>query len=379
MHRDGARPARRPETGSTAAGHFVASLCGSLRFPRSVLITLIASTLCPAAASAKDLAVGEAQISRLGIRTAEVRDARVEATATLPATVVPPLNGRVAAAVPYAGTVLSVAVLPGQVVRKSEPLLTVASRELIEAISRLRQAEADLHAADAVSRRYGLLAEKDIVARNRAEEAAAQREKALAAVEELRRATSILGIRINADGSYTTHAPQDGTVYEVRAQPGGSIEAMAPGVLIDTSDELWVEAHVPPDLLSSIAAGDPIKVAGGPSGTVVAMARALDPGMRSARLLARLDKGSELIAGQMVTIEIAKHRRAAGFEVPSAALGWVDGAFAVFVRTSTGFTLQRASVRSRSADAATIEADIKAGDRVAASGLSQLEKMTAGE
>ncbi len=87
----------------------------------------------------------------------------------------------------------------------------------------------------------------------------------------------------------------------------------------------------------------------------------------------------QLVAGQMVTIEIAKRSKAAGLEVPSAALGWIDGAFAVFVRTPSGFTLQRASVRSRTADVATIEGDIKAGDRVAASGLSQLEKMAAGE
>jgi cobalt-zinc-cadmium efflux system membrane fusion protein len=355
--------------------------CGriALRLTRTSAL-ILASALASAAAGAKDLAVGDEQVARLGIRLAEVRDARIEATATVPATVIPPHNGRIAAPVPYAGTVLSVAVLPGQLVKKTDPLVTVASRELIEAISRLRQAEADLHAAEAVSRRYGLLADKDIVARSRSDEAAAQREKALAAVEEMRRATSILGLRINDDGSYTTRAPSDGRVYEVRAAPGGSVEAMAPSVLLDTSDDLWIEAHVPPDLISSVEPGDPVKVAGGPSGAVVSMARALDPGMRSARLLARLDRAGDLVAGQMVTIEIAKRRKATGLEVPSAALCWIEGGFAVFVRTPVGFALHRASVRSRSTDVATIEADhIKAGDRVAVSGLSQLEKMTAGE
>lgn len=340
---------------------------------------LLAGALSSVAASAKELAVGDEQMARLGIRLAEVRDARIEATATLPASVIPPLNSRVAAPVPYAGTVLSVSVLPGQLVKKSDPLVTVASREMIEALSRLRQAEADLHATEAVSRRYGLLADKDIVARSRADEAAAQREKAQAAVEELRRTTSILGIRVNDDGSYTTRAPQDGRVYDVRTQAGSSVEAMAPGILLDTSEDLWIEAHVPPDLISSIEAGDPVKVAGGPSGSVVSVARALDPGMRSARLLARLDQAGDLVAGQMVTIEIAKRRKAAGLEVPSAALGWIDGAFAVFVRTPTGFTLLPAKVRSRGAELATIEADLKAGDRIAVSGLSQLEKMAAGE
>lgn len=379
MHRDGVRPNGQPQriirAGNAPTRQRVEA---SLRGLRGLAI-VIASVLAAAAASAKDLTVSDGQIARLGIRLAEVRDARVEATATLPATLIPPINGRIAAAVPYAGTVLSVAVLPGQLVKKGDVLLTVASRELIEAISRLRQAEADLHAAEAVSRRYGLLADKDIVARNRADEAAAQREKALAAVDELRRATSILGIQVGSDGSYTTRAPRDGRVYEARAQPGGSVEAMAPGVLLDTSDDLWLEAHVPQDLISSVEAGDPVKIAGGPSGTVVSIARALDPGMRSARLLAKIDLRGDLVAGQMVTIEIAGRRNAIALEVPSAALGWIDGGFAVFVRTPAGFTMQRASVRSRTAEVATIESEIKAGDRVAVSGLSQLEKMAAGE
>ena len=136
---------------------------------------------------------------------------------------------------------------------------------------------------------------------------------------------------------------------------------------------------MPQDLVSSVEAGDPVKIAGGPAGTVVSIARALDPGMRSARLLARIDLRGDLVAGQMVTIELAKRRKATGLEVPAAALGWIDGGFAVFVKTPSGFTMQRASVRSRTAEVATIESEIKAGDRVAVSGLSQLEKMAAGE
>lgn len=369
-----------------------AALAESIAYPRPrrhhghgrlalawVLAVLAMPGLAGAAASAKSLTVSAEQVGRLGIELGEVRSAKVETTATLPATVIPPLNGRIAAPLPYAGTVLAVHVLPGQDVGKSDPLVTVASRELLEAISRLRQAEAELHAAEAVDRRMASLQAKDIVARDRADEAAAQREKVLAVVEELRRSTSILGIRINTDGSYTATAPRAGRVYEVRSVPGGSVEAMAPGVLIDSGDVLWVEAHVPADLLARVQVGDTVAVKDGPSGRVVSVARALDPGHRSARLLAELDRGDGLFAGQMVALDIGKSGTADGLEVAADALGWIDGAFAVFVRTPGGFAMERVKVRARTSALATIEADLKPGQQVAVTGLSQLEKMSAGE
>jgi len=345
----------------------------------AVIALLAAAAWTPFAAAAKDLSLTPEQLARLGIQLGEIRAAAVETTATLPANVIPPFNSRIAAPLPYAGTVLSVAVMPGESVRRNTPLVTVASRELIEAISRLRQSEAELQAAEAVNRRLASLASKDIVARDRADEAAAQRDKALAVVDSLRRATSILGMRINADGSYTVTAPQEGRVYEVRAVPGGTVEVMAPGVLIDTSDMLWVEAHVPADLLTSIKVGDAVKVKDGPAGRVVSIAGALDPGSRSARLLAELEPASRLVAGQMVALDIARPLVGRGLEIAASALGWIDGAFAVFVRTPEGFALKRVTVRSRASEVATIEAELQPGQQVAVSGLSQLEKMVGGE
>lgn len=348
---------------------------------RAVLSALIAAAILVVAhpGVAKDLTVSEQQIAKLGIELSEVRTASMETTASLPATVVPPLNGRIAAAAPYAGTVLRVDVLPGQTVRQGDPLIVIASRELLEAMSKLRQAEAELHAAEAVKRRMTTLAGKDIVARDRADEVSAQHEKATAVVEELRRTMGMLGIRINTDGSYTVVAPKAGRIYELQAAPGGRLEAMAAGALIDISEDLWVEAHVPIDLMASVNIGDAVKIKDGPVGRVVSLARALDPGSRSAKLLAHVDAGSGLMAGQMVVMEISRRREGGGLEVSSNALSWIDDGFVVFLRTPTGFSMQRVTVRGRNGDVATIEADLKPGQQLAASGLSELQKMAAGE
>ena len=116
-----------------------------MRCPRlKYLLALLSLMPLATRAGAKDLAVTQAQVDRLEIRLQKVQPAQTEAVALLPATVVPATNARVVAAAPFAGTVTQMHVLPGQSIRKGEPLVTVASREFLEAMSRLNQSEAEL-------------------------------------------------------------------------------------------------------------------------------------------------------------------------------------------------------------------------------------------
>ena len=81
-----------------------------------------------------EIVVSQAQIERLEIRLEEARPATEEAIALLPATIIPPMNSRVAVPAPFAGTVVSVDVLPGQAVEQGRTLMTIASRELVETL-----------------------------------------------------------------------------------------------------------------------------------------------------------------------------------------------------------------------------------------------------
>ena len=123
----------------------------------SLIKCLTASVAFIAWAAAQDpahsaeIAVSQAQIDRLEIRLEQARPATEEAIALLPATIIPPMNSRIAVAAPFAGTVVSVDVLPGQTVEQGRTLMTIASRELVETMSRLRQAEANLASAAAVA------------------------------------------------------------------------------------------------------------------------------------------------------------------------------------------------------------------------------------
>jgi membrane fusion protein, heavy metal efflux system len=328
---------------------------------------------------AAEIGVSQAQIDRLEIKLQEVRPATDEAIALLPATVIPPMNSRIAVPAPFSGTVVSVEVLPGETVEQGRKLMTISSRELVETLSQLRQAEANLGAAAAVAERYRRLAEKNIASPTRAAETEAQREGLRAVVEEHRRLVSLGNIRSNPDGSYDLVAPRAGRIVEASVGPGASIVAMAPALILDTSDELWVEAQLPGSLMGKVRPGDSIRLDESVSGKVLSVGHTLDPKTRSATLIGTIPAASGYVAGQMVTLSIHREAAIGGLDVPARAVVWVAGTPRVFVRTESGFTVLPVKVRGKTLQAATIEANLAPGQKVAVSGLAQLENMIGAE
>ncbi len=351
-------------------------------FSRNILVAmalLSLSTGWPQAASATEVAVTQAELERLEIKLQEVGPATDEAIAVLPATVIPPLNSRIAVPAPFAGTVVSVEVLPGEAVHEGKPLMTIASRELVETLSQLRQAEANLDAAVAVAERYRALADKTIASPTRAAEAEAQRDRQRAVVEEHRRLVSLGNIKTNPDGSYTLVAQKTGRVVEASIGPGATIDAMAPAVILDTSEELWIEAQLPASLMGKVRPGDNISLEGGAAGKVLSVGHTLDPKTRSAKLIGSIPTSAGYFVGQMVTLSIHREAQIGGLDVPPEAVVWVGGTPSVFVRTEGGFSVLPVKVRGKTLRAATIEADLAPGQKVAVSGLAQLENMIGSE
>lgn len=326
-----------------------------------------------------EIAISQAQIDRLEIRLEEVRPATEEAIALLPATIIPPMNSRIAVPAPFAGTVVSVEVLPGQTVEQGQTLMTIASRELVETLSQLRQAEANLAAAKAVAERYKGLAEKNIASPTRAAETEAQATGLQAVVEEHKRLVSLGNIKSNPDGSYALIAQRAGRVVEANVAPGASIDAMAPAVVIDTSDELWVEAQLPSSLIGKVRAGDTIRLENGATGKVLSVSHSIDPKTRSALLTGTVPASSGLVPGQMVTLSIHREAAVSGVDVPAQAVVWLGGTPSVFVRTAIGFAVLPVTLKGKTLHAATIDGGLTAGQKVAVSGLAQLENMIGAE
>jgi membrane fusion protein, heavy metal efflux system len=373
------------------AGAEPSKLCFCLRFSTAIwslsmitcgrggLLAALFSLIASSAVAAKDVAVTATQVERLQINIQEVRKAETETVALLPGTVTPAMNAEMVATAPFAGTLVQLRALPGQKIKKGEPLATVSSRELLEALGQVAQSEAELQMAEAVASRKKMLVEKNLLNSAMAEEAAAQVNKIKAVIEQHKRTASIGNIVVGEGGQYVIPAPVDGQVVEARAKLGDKLEAMSPVVSIAASPELWVQVQVPADLVPRIRPGDKLQIIGGPQGTVISIGGSLDPMTRSASLVASISENSGLMPGQMVTVSIVRKAEIGGLSVPSAAVARIDGRDSVFVRTDAGFTVVPVTLRGRSDLVATISGDIASNAKVASSGLPQLEQMLAGE
>jgi cobalt-zinc-cadmium efflux system membrane fusion protein len=154
---------------------------------------------------------------------------------------------------------------------------------------------------------------------------------------------------------------------------------MAPAVILDTSEDLWVEAQLPASLMGRVRPGDSIKLEDGTAGKVLCVGHSLDPKTRSAKLIGSIPTSAGYVLGQMVTLSTHRRAEVGGLDVPPEAVVWVAGTPSVFVRTEGGFSVLPVKVKGKTLQAATIEADLAPGQKVAVSGLAQLENMIGSE
>lgn len=345
---------------------------------RSVLaVALVGASLPPAFAA--DVTISPEQLYQLDIAVSRVRPANATASAVLPAKVVPASNARITAAAPFAGTILQVSALPGQTVRKGDPLVTVLSRELVEAYGELAQQEAELQKAAATAKWKRDLVDKKILSSPMAEEAEAHVKKLEAAITAKGRTFALGGIKVEDQGRYTITAPADGKVVIASVQPGAQVEAMAAAVTISTNDDLWVEVQLPADLVQRVKPGDGVDINGVATGTVLSVGGTLDPVTRSATLLASVPRGSPLIAGQLVSVTLQRPAEVGSYEVPASAVAWIGNAHAVFRKSDNGFSLVPVELKGKSRTAATITGSLQTDEEIAVRGLPQLEAMLSAE
>lgn len=307
----------------------------------------------------------------MGVRVATVTAASEAPLATLPATAAPPLNGRVVASSPFSGTVVRVDVLEGQTVKAGQTLAVLFSQDALRVSSDLAQAQAELRVAEAAARRTRTLAKEGIVAGARAEESEARAAQARAMVNENRRLLSSAGGDAGRPGEYALRAPIAGRVSQLNLQPGGGLEAMAPAVVIDRDDRLWVEARLPAALIGKVTIGDAVEVRG-LRGRVIAAGSAIDPRTRSAVLRAELPPGSGLVPGRATSVTVMGKAPAGAVALPRAGVTRVGGRDTVFVKTSNGYRPQVVTVLGLS-DTIAVVTGLKAGAQVAGAGVSQLK------
>lgn len=310
----------------------------------------------------------------MGIATVAAVAAAERPIVTLAAVAAPPLNGRMAIAATFAGTVLRVEVIEGQSVKAGEKLALILSQDALRAETELRQAEAEYGAAAAAAKRTRLLAEEGIVAGARAEEAGAHAAQARAAVEEKRRLLSMAGERTGRPGEYVLTAPIAGRVAQLNLKPGEGIAAIATALVIDRTDRLWLEAKLPAARLGHIP-DHAVAEAAGMRGHVVAVGSAIDPRTRSVVLRAEIPGGSSLIPGSPATLTILGPAPAGAVSLPRAAVLRSDSEDTVFIREADGYRAEKIRIEGYAAERMVVTGAVKAGDNVVVDGVGQLKAL----
>ncbi len=313
-----------------------------------------------------------AEMKRIGILFAAAETATEMPIATVPATLAPPPNARVAVAAVIPGVVTRTLVVEGDSVRQGQPLAIVASRELFTLGAGVEQAAARVDVASANDRRLGQLAREGVIAASRADEAHAALREARAELEEKRRIVRLVN-GSPGSGTYTLTAPIAGKITAASIQTGSPVSESTSAYVIDAVSRYELTAQLPERLLGAVRAGMAIQLPGGVRAEITSVASVLDPATRSATLRARVPVAPGVVSGRALPATILAPAPAGSLMVPSAAVVEVNGKPTLFVRVAQGVAARAVTVGEQTDGRIIVHSGLRADEQIAVSGMSELK------
>ncbi|MBU1394467.1 MAG: efflux RND transporter periplasmic adaptor subunit [Gammaproteobacteria bacterium] len=260
----------------------------------------------------------------------------IRATATLvvdrdrTATLAPQLDVRV----------LARHVVPGQEVKKGEPLLTLGG-------AAVAQAQADYINAAAEWSRVKRMSEGAVsVSRRMQAQVDAELKRAiLEAIKMTPTQIRALESTPEAIGSYQLLAPIDGRVQQDIAMLGQVFSAGTPLMQLTDESYLWVEAQLTPTQTAHITVGGPALVQVGDktlAGKIIGRSHELDSVTRTEQVLVSMPNPDHVLhAGQFAELYFAGSTtvpNGSGIVLPDAALTrGGDGDWQIFIQDEDGF------------------------------------------
>ena len=329
--------------------------------------------------------VAASQLQVLGIETLPLQKQGEPVRINYPAqTVLPPSAEQVISS-PVDGLVLQLLVQPNQTVRPGAPLLRLVSPELGQMQLQLLQASSRAALARQTAQREQSLFGEGLIAQRRVQEAQAGLHEAEAALRQAKSALRLGGMsaaainKVAASGnpqeSLELVAAQAGVVTEISARAGQRVDSATPLLRLAQTNVLWLEIQVPASEAGAWLPGTPLKVKGRDV-TAKVMGTSALVAASSQMLVVRAvveGKPGQLRPGELVTAELSIGNTAVGWDVPLAALARDGGDAYIFVRTADGFEARPAKVLASAGQRIRVQADAKAGEQVAISGVVALK------
>lgn len=350
-------------------------------FVRTLLLALLAIT---APALAESIVLSSAQVQSLGIESATLDQADIQARGKLPAQVLVPNGQMHLVAAPVAGLVETLAAAPGFPVRRGQVLARLSSPQALEFQRDSLQAASQSALLQQALKRDEQLFAEGLIAESRLQASRAAATQASLQARERGKALNLAGIAPGKLGAgIDLLAPIDGVILEQGVQIGQRIEATTVIYRIAQLSPLWLEIQAPLAIAGALRAGMAVRVAGTTAaGKLIAIGRAVDPASQTVLLRATVtDEVAALTPGQMVEVEI-EASSGSGVRLPAAALARHDGRTIVFVQKSgnasgAGFEARPVRVLGQSGDIVTVDG-VHAGENAVVRGASSLKAMLTG-
>jgi len=330
-----------------------------------------ANATAPAQPGAIDLS--SQQMARIGVRFAAAETASEIPIATVPVTVAPPPNARVAVAAIIPGVVTRTLVVEGDSVRAGQPLAIVAAREMLTLGAGIEQASARVAVARANDGRLGQLAREGVIAGSRADEARAALREAQAELGEQRRIVSMVN-GSPASGTYTLTAPIAGRVTSTAIHTGSPVDGTTAAYVIDAASRYELTGQLPERLVGQVRPGMAVQL-DDVRGTVTSAGAVVDPQTRSAMLRAAIPAAAGIVSGRSTSATLLGPATPGAVTVPAGAVIDMNGAATVFVRTGKGVVARTVEAGERMGDRAVVLKGLRAGEQVATSGTSELKSL----
>jgi RND family efflux transporter MFP subunit len=317
------------------------------------------------------------QQTALGVRLATVQ-AAAAAQIDLPARVTVPLSQQAVVSAPAAGLVTRLLVNPGDTVKSGQALAELSSPQIAQLQRERSEAQSRYDLAQRQLQRDSTLVNEGIVPSARLDAARAQSREAQAMLAERNLALKLAAGGAALNGVAVLRAPISGVITETTALPGQRVDMAAPLFRIAQQGQLWLEIDASPQQAATLQMGAEVTVpALQARGMVQAKATALNAG-QSVLVRVRVTQPGNLQAGGVVQARLSLPAQAGVWRVPPAAVTQINGRDAVLVTDPAGFRIVPVTVAGRLNDAVMVSGPLKAGDKVAATGVVAI-KAAAGE
>lgn len=273
------------------------------------------------------------------------------------------------------GVVVKTPLASGTMVKKGDLLVQLDTRQ---EEAQLRSAEAKLTLAKTSLQRATELTSKNVIAKSTFDDAQAQYQAALAAVDETQATIS----------RKTLRAPFDGMLGLCEINEGQYLNSGTPIVPLDLLDVISVSFFLPQHDFSDLKVGQTLRVKadGVPNavfeGAITAINSELDPATRNIKVSGSINNDKMLLRGGMfVTVDVVLPAHKDVLAIPLSAISYAPYGDSIFIietmndpqgKSYLGVREQPVTLGATRGDQVEILTGLKAGDEVVTSGVFKL-------